>query len=356
MIVRPLPKADGSVSKRGFLGLVPALLCPFVITVFLFPADAAGLEKKKPNRSRKAGSAVEPPSDQAKAHEHYAAGKRLYDEGKFDEALKEFKAAFEIKAHPTVLKSIAECQFQAGDLSAALDTFQQYVDNPESSDKDAIRARIQELKNMPLKVFITSHPAGAKISVDGKGFDAVTPADIELVPGEYVITLFVDGSPPVSRDMTVRLSGHNELSVDFLAEAGIAQPENALADPFNDEGKATTNGFSNESDKKRLPPAFWISITAAGVGLVSGTVFGALALGDEKDYKSAPTRAKLNSGERKAIIADVSLGFAGAAAVMSTVIWLTNRNKEKKEKAASGISVLPTTGRHGAGVSATFPF
>ena len=52
----------------------------------------------------------------------------------------------------------------------------------------------------------------------------------------------------------------------------------------------------------------------------------------------------------------VSFGFAGAAAIMSTVIWLTNRKKGEKENATSNVRVLPTTGRHEAGVSAAFSF
>ncbi len=349
-------------SRIRSLGLL--LVNLLIVTAFLVPADALAGKKRKKRWRKKAKAAkvekAEPETpEQIKAREHYSNGKALYDEQKFEEALQEFQAAFRIKSHPTVLKSIAECQVQLGDIPAAINTLQQYVDNPEATDKALVEARINELESLPIKVTINSTPAGAKIAVAGTEIDDVTPATIELAEGEYIITLSVEGYPPVSRSVNVKMKGNNELTIDFVAEVEAASPQaddDAIVDPFAGEETAAAGEVEAVEEDDKLPNAFWISAAVAGVGLVSGTVFGTMALGDEKDYEKNPSQAKKDAGERDAIIADVSFGVAGAAAIVGTVILVTSLRKNKSQGESAKLRVLPVAGRDQVGMSATFSF
>lgn len=346
------------------------LISLVIMAAFLMPDDALAKKKKrKKKRGKKANAALVEPAEQEtpeqlEAREHYSNGKALYDEQKFEEALQEFEAAYAIKSHPTVLKSIAECQVQLGDLKAGIDTLKKYVDSPEAADKESVEARIAEIENMPLKVSITSQPEGAAISVAGTEISQVTPATIELAQGEYIVTLSAEGYSPVSRSIAVKIDGTNALSIDFAAEAAAAEPaaDDAIVDPFaNDptvddyQDPAATQEAEAEDDGG-LPNAFWATVAVAGVGLVSGTVFGTMALGDEKDYEENPSQAKKDAGERDAIISDVSFGVAGAAAIVGTVILVTSLKKNKEKSNAATFRVLPTVGREQLGMSAGVSF
>jgi hypothetical protein len=77
-----------------------------------------------------------------------------------------------------------------------------------------------------------------------------------------------------------------------------------------------------------------------GVGLVSGTVFGTLALNDEEAYKKTPTTEKRDAGRRDATIADVSFGVAVAAAVVGAVILFTSDGEAEVTSSASRISKI----------------
>jgi hypothetical protein len=340
-----------------------------IAAAFMAPDDAFAKKKRKKKRGNKDKSALvdsepqEPETpEQAEARERYTKGKAFYDEKKFDEALAEFQAAYEAKSHPTVLKSIAECHVQLGDIAAAIETLQKYVDAPEATEKETVEARITELKNMPIKVSVKSNPEGAKIAVAGTQIDEVTPAKIELAAGEYIITLSAEGFAPVSRSLAVKLEGPNELSIDFAAEAAAAkQPEpeaDALADPFagEEETPAEEGEEVEEDEDDGLPNAFWACAAITGVGLVSGTVFGTMALGDEDDYKHDPKPETKEAGERDAIIADVSFGVAGAAAVVGIIILVTSRKKNKEKSESGGLRVLPVAGKDQLGVNAAITF
>jgi hypothetical protein len=343
------------------------LLTLLVAAAFMAPDDAFAKKKRKKKRGKKDKAAQvdsepkEPETpEQAAARERYTKGKAFYDEKKFDEALAEFQAAYEAKSHPTVLKSIAECQVQLGDITAAIETLQKYVDDPEATEKETVEARIRELKNMPIKVSVKSNPEGAKIAVAGTQIDEVTPAEIELASGEYIITLSAEGFAPVSRSLAVKLEGQNELSIDFAAEAAAAkQPEaDALADPFASEEEipAEEGEEVEEDDDDGLPNAFWACAAIAGVGLVSGTVFGTMALGDEDDYEHDPKPETKEAGERDAIIADVSFGVAGAAAIVGIIVLVTSRKKNKEKSESASLRVLPVAGEDQLGVNAAITF
>ena len=313
-----------------------------VIAAMLVPNDAFAKKKRKGKKGEKAK--LEAPAElipQEKARQHYTKGKDLYDGGKFEEALVEFNTAYETKPHPTVLKSIAECQVATGDPKGALETFDKYLADPEAGDKASVAARVEQIKNQPVGVSITSVPEGAAIAVAGSTLDKVTPAAIELTPGEYMVTLSVEGYEPVSKSISVVLGEKAEVLVDFAKDAPPPEPkEDAIVDPFAEETMPEASTAPEVEEEKSGPPtAFWVAAAITGVGLVTGTVFGTMALGDEEDYKEDPTPAKKEAGERDAIIADVSFGVAGAAAIAGIVILVTNARKQKRKSAADSAKV-----------------
>jgi len=290
---------------------------------------------------------------QIKAREFYQQGKDLFEAGKLAESLKAFQEAYDTKPHPVVLKSIAECQFQLLDIKAAVATIEKYLADPGPTDKPEVEQRLATIRKSLATMEILSQPEGAGVMIDGSVTGEVTPVTIDLNPGDHEIVLNLEGYEPLLKSVALTGGEQGRLEVDFASEGTPVQPEDPLADPFGDD-----DGGAVKVGSEGPPTAFWVAAAVAGVGLISGTVFGTMALGDEDDYKKNPSDDIKKSGERNAIIADVSFGVAAAAAIVGAVILITNKGEAKAEvdTAKARFDVQPVaTGEH-IGVSTSLYF
>ena len=367
-------------SNTRFLGGLA--LTALLITLLALP-DASwaqkgkGKGKGKAKKAEAAETTAPPPvaavdDAQVKAKEHYTKGKALYDKGSYADAMAEFQMAYDLKPHPSVLKSIGECKVQINDIPGAIAVFERYLEDPAATKRDEVNAKIVEIKAMMAMVDLSSVPTGAGITVDGAVTDKVTPVTLNLTPGDHTIVLNADGYEPLEKPLTLAKGEKKQVAIDFAKEGkSTTGEEPALVDPFADEGGAVpAEGGEVENEKEGPPAAFWIAAAVAGVGLVSGTVFGTMALGDEDDFnqkkKSAATgdvTGDLNdikdSGERNAIIADVSFGVAAAAAVVGVIILLTDKRGEKAEAdtaTARRVQVVPVASGNAVGMSTAVSF
>lgn len=332
--------------------------------LLLVTALSAALGAPLPALAQQAGAGQA--DAQAMARVHYQKGKDLYDQGSFPEALKEFQIAYDTKPHPVVLKSIAECKVQLGDLLGAIATLEQFVADPAATGKEAVQARLNEIKAMLATIEVTSEPAAAAITVNSLPTGQTTPATFNLAPGAYEIVLTVDGYEPLTKKVQLVSGTPTNVAVNFAAEGTAVKPAGgALIDPFEGEGETQDTALAEEETEKDKgdgpPPAFWACAAIAGVGLITGTVFGTMALSDEEDYKKNDgenaTKSKKDAGERNALIADVSFGLAAAAAVVGIVILATDHKKEEKaEEKTAKLHVLPMAGEQSVGLNTVVEF
>jgi hypothetical protein len=298
---------------------------------------------------------------QVQARESYQKGKDLYDAGKFAESLVAFQAAYDAKPHPVVLKSIAECQFQMLDVKSAIATLEKYLADPGPTDKPEMEKRLATIRKALASVEVSSEPAGAGLLVDGSVTGLITPASVDLNPGNHEVTLNLDGYEPLVKSVTLANGEQGKLYVDFGAEATpVAPTGGTLIDPFGDEdpGDGGDDGSAPTAESEGPPTAFWIAAAVAGVGLISGTVFGTMALGDEEDYQKNPSDDIKTSGERNAIIADVSFGVAVAAAIVGAVILITNKGEVAADvdTAKARFDIKPVATGDAVGVSTSLLF
>lgn len=342
--------------QRAFGALFLSAILAGAISI---PINADAAEKEKKAKEESSTEKASADTAQQIAREHYAEGKKLYDEGKFKEALVEFTAAYEAKSHPTVLKSIAECQVQIGDIAGAVQTLEKFLKAPEASDKKSAENRLKELRMMPVAVILVSVPDGAKVAVDGEKIREVTPTKTTLSPGEHSVTFTADGYEPLSKTFTVSLDDSNALSVDFATEGTplAAAPEAPAAEPAA-MPEESIPAMPETTAQNGLPKAFWAMAAVTGAGLISGTVFGTMALSMEDDYKDNPTQSKKDAGQRDALIADVSFGLAAAAAIAGTVLITVHKRKSKPSEYSDSakFTVLPSATPESLGLGAVIEF
>jgi hypothetical protein len=92
------------------------------------------------------------------------------------------------------------------------------------------------------------------------------------------------------------------------------------------------------------------SMSAAA--LATGTVLGVLAVQKEQAYLDHPSSRTADQGERMALFADVSFGIAALSAVTAFTLFMTHKNKRKRERQTARLEVET----RGVGAKATLRF
>lgn len=152
---------------------------------------------------------------QKQAAKHYDAGQKHYNGGRYAEAIKAFTEAHRLSPHHSALFNVARCYENQGDRTKALEFYQQALKLNPPPDKQAdIEFRIRKLRARPVKVFVSSLPSGATVTVDGEGKPAPqpTPAVLMLVPGEHVLLVRRSGHHLEARRIVVLMD--KELPVE----------------------------------------------------------------------------------------------------------------------------------------------
>jgi hypothetical protein len=101
-----------------------------------------------------------PPADQkAAARRHFEQGTLRFDEGRYQEAVDHFEAAYEITGAAEILYNIGRCHEELGRERTAVTYYERYLEQqPGAADAAEARERIERLK-----------PAGAAPAGEAKG-------------------------------------------------------------------------------------------------------------------------------------------------------------------------------------------
>jgi tetratricopeptide (TPR) repeat protein len=84
--------------------------------------------------------------DTEAARRHFFAGSKLYNEGRYEEAIAEFETAWRIKPLPALDFNIGRCHDRLEHWREALDAYQHYIDAaPTAPDAAEVRERITVL-------------------------------------------------------------------------------------------------------------------------------------------------------------------------------------------------------------------
>jgi tetratricopeptide (TPR) repeat protein len=313
------------------------------------PAPAAPAPAATPNAVAPAPAPAEPTQAQRdSAREAYGRGQALFTQGNYAEAKAAFDQAYAAVPNPVVLLSTAECQVRLNQLDDAYVTLQKYIaERPTAPDRADVEQKAAELLGTPAHVIITTHPAGAAISVDGQPTGKVSPAELEVKRGDHTIGLTLAGYDAVDEAISARIGARHELQIELHAVAKVAEPPPPELKTPTSAGKPTT--------------ALWITGIVGAAGLVTGTVLGFMVLAERSDYDAHPTKASADRGERLALFTDVAFGVGAMALVTSAVLYLTagepGAPTEPQQNADHArIQLLPAATAHGAGLSASGRF
>jgi len=153
---------------------------------------------------------------QGAAAKQFEQGNELFQKGQYAEAIKAYTEAHRLAPHPSALFNIARCHENLGDHINALFYFKQALERTtEATGRADIQRRIQRLQTRPVKIFVSTQPSGAAVTVDGHEApeEARTPTVVLLTPGEHVLILDLDGHHRAVRRVKVEMGKEQPVEV-----------------------------------------------------------------------------------------------------------------------------------------------
>ncbi len=310
----------------------------------------------------------------ADAKAHYQAGEAKFKANDYAGALPEFQAADAFKSTPQSQRYIGMCQDNLGhytDAVAAYNNFLAAVPPKMVKEGDDLKKRVDTIKAMPGKLHVDSTPPGATVTIDGKP-SGVAPTDVDVPPGKHTIHFDLAGYVASDKDADVTFGGKQDVKVELTAKPVETPPFPPIAaNPPAPTPAAPVTPPEPPKAHSMVPAIVTgsLAVVAAGVG----AVFGILALGDKSTYDTTPTAGTADSGENKALIADMAFGVAITLGVTSAVLFFSKDDDAPKPAASFppspdkrpvvahkvksfSITPAPIVSPHGGGVGALLRF
>jgi hypothetical protein len=252
-----------------------------------------------------AGGALADEPDYARARTLYEAANAEMTSGRYDDAARDFAAAYEITRDPVLFFKIATANQKAGKCELAIGYFKKYVDQAKAEERfrELARERIKECGGDA-----TGTGSGSG-SATGSGSGSGTETGSGSVAGT--------GSGSGSAAKPIRRHGRNSAWIASgvtIALVGAGAVLAASSKSSQEDIRDLYNPLNG------IPAQYTLAIA--------------------KKYQDL-----IDQGHRYQYLSWGTFGAAGAAAIVTAILF-----------ARSGASVEPSVTAHGASVSASFGF
>jgi hypothetical protein len=319
--------------KRLILIIVPLLLC-------------APLRARAADPSPKAAEA----DPVAQARSHFNRGVKLYSEDDFRAALIEFTRANELAPNWAVLYNIGQSYYQLRDYPNALGTLEKYLGQGNTSipgdRRTQVETEIVELRGRVAHITITSNAEGAEIAVDDVVLGKTPLSSPQLVgAGRHTFRATKPGTPPVTKVVDIAGGDNLTVALSFVEAPRTIVPVVVVR-------------------RRSYTPAI-ASLAVGGAGIITGTVFGILAITDKSSLKgecqgtTCPITAQgdISAFNRNGAISTVGFAVGGAGLATAVVLYLMQGGKEATTApppVSSTLRIKPWLSLTSAGVTGTF--
>jgi hypothetical protein len=290
----------------------------------------------------------------ALAKEHFIKGTKLFELGRFDDAIREYEEAYKYKDDPVLLYNLGQAHRLAGHTAEAIRFYKVFIQKvPNARNRAEVQMKIAALERL----------------LDEQRKTQNIPPDIPIGPGNRQS---LDDSRTAMTEPERR--GTTSPATSSATSSTTTEPERrATTTAREPERRITTTTSATTSStiavkKARVEhtPGFAKRVagfTCIGVGVAAvaaGIGMGVVAAGASNDVtETARSRgvfdpAKESTGETADIVQGVLYGVG--VATIATGVTLTVLGYRDKRSASSRAMLLPVAGQRSAGVvfSASF--
>lgn len=265
------------------------------------------------------------------------AGRGAYDRGEFDRALRYFRDAYDLLAHPDILYRIALCHERLGEDEEAVRYYRQFLaEMPDAPERGRIENTIdvieRRLAARASKLRIHTEPPGASISINDRlnGVAGLTPTELPVAAGRYTVIIDKKGYESLEEQIDVPTGQTVVLRYSLRPVVPTPEPPSMVL-PYVLLGTTAVAGVS-----------------AVAFGLLHRSterqierILGSGARTPEKEREVASLR---NDSNLHQVLAISSAGLFVVGAVTTTVVWIYTGNSSPapvQPTAGLGASVTP---------------
>jgi hypothetical protein len=320
-----------------------ACTCIVVSLSFAPSALAAGVDPTSASADQK-----------TQAMRHFKSGKDMLTAHKYDAALTELRASFDVVASPNVRLLIARCLRDMGKPAEAWTEYGATAEGARAlAPKDAYYEKTAETadaeqKEVQGKIALVTvnveHATDAtKLTAAGVAIDrAHWGKPLAFAPGSVDFVVSADGKDVVKSQLAVAAGDTKSINLDAAPPKPVAEkpPAPPSDKPVADEDKPsfapeTPPPAPAEPKPTSLRPYAFVAGGVAVAGLVTFAIFGSLEKGTysnlQSECKSGPCPPghadEISSGRTQQTIANVGLVVGVAAAVTSGVLFVVSAPK-----------------------------
>lgn len=322
-------------TSAGALLLAVALSAPPTWAVGVSPQNATAKQNKDASKS-------------------FQQAQRLYQDKKYADALKEFRASYDIVASPNTRLMIARVLRDSGKLADAYAELESTItDATKAGDKysQAASAAHEDLEALKarvgfVKVEVQPSGSGATVTIGSHAFDAdAADKPVVVEPGKVTVVVTGSGGTEVKKDVDVAAGATETVSFDLT---GKAVPTSKSEEPPSEQKPTETKVELGPNTKLRT----WAYV-AGGVGAAGLITFGVFGILNNSKYHQlqddcpggncpAGRSNDIDSGRTYQTIANIGLvvGIVGVAAG-TTLFILSSRKTEAQPGTETALVVAP---------------
>jgi PEGA domain len=166
--------------------------------------------------------------DLARARVLDQQGVRAYREERYNDAIRFFEEALKVGGPPSEIWNIAKCHVHMDEPEEGAKYIEEYLSQKGISPNDRAEAeqQLHEIQHRHSTLTVASSPAGATVYLEGHRWAGVTPATIDVPPGDHKLTIELAGYDPSERSITAKFGRavivDVRLSKNDSAPAGVA--------------------------------------------------------------------------------------------------------------------------------------
>jgi hypothetical protein len=295
--------------------------------------------------------------DDADAKVLYKEGVLHFEAGRFEEASKAFRAAYDAKPSWKLQYNIGQSEAAARRYGQALDAFEKYLagggDEIPAKRREEVLSEVQRLRLM-VGVVEVKAPAGSELVVDGFSLGKTPfPGPMRVAVGGHVAVVMYDGKELLRQQINV--AGGMTTSLDAgetpaPAEAKVAPPPTSEAGATEASVKPvpkpdTAPTKEDDTGKKGGRVWTWVMLGAGAAIVAGGAITGGISMGKEKDLEADCKDKQCPEGREgdadtirtMNLTADILYGVGAAAIVTGFVLFFV----EPKHNEATTVALVP---------------
>ena len=133
-------------------------------------------------------------------------GVRAYREERYNDAIRYFEEALKLGGPPSEIWNIAKCHVRLDEPEEAAKFIAEYLDQKglSPSDRGEAEQQLREIEHRHSTLTVSTSPSGATVYLEGHRWAGITPATVNVPPGDHRVTIEAAGYDAVERSVTAK--------------------------------------------------------------------------------------------------------------------------------------------------------